>query len=301
MKRAQALIIDHQQLKGPYRLLTLKVPEIAVFAKPGQFVHVRCGQTLEPLLRRPISIHKIEADRGELMLLYQVVGRGTQLLAEKQPGEQVDIMGPLGRGFTLPEWVNRAVVVGGGIGAAPLLSLVETLVIAKVETTVILGARSGELLIGVEPMADLGVQVIMVTEDGSVGQPGLVTAALKQLLHKGSIGENSKLDYLYSCGPKPMLKAVTALALEYNLPGEVSLEERMGCGVGACLACVCKVRKQEQMEPATGLLKESELGPESGAGASSCSVNEPVASDFSYKRVCDHGPVFSLGEVVWDD
>lgn len=297
MKQANALIINHQQLKGPYRLLTLKVPEIAVFAKPGQFVHVRCGQTLEPLLRRPISIHKIEADRGELMLLYQVVGRGTQLLAEKKLGEHVDIMGPLGRGFTLPEWVKRAVVVGGGIGAAPLLPLLETLVLAKVETTVILGARSGELLIGVEPMADLGVQVITVTEDGSVGQPGLVTDALKQLLQQGQVGENSKLDYLYSCGPKPMLKAVTALALEYNLPGEVSLEERMGCGVGACLACVCKVRKQEQIESATGLVKESGPTP----GPSSCSVNQPVASDFSYKRVCDHGPVFSLGEVVWDD
>jgi len=293
MKQAQALVVDHRELKGHYRLLTLKVPEIAAFAKPGQFVHVRCGNTLEPLLRRPVSIHKIEADHGRLSLLYHVVGRGTRLLAEKQPGEQVDLMGPLGRGFTLPEWVNKAVVVGGGIGAAPLLPLVETLVLARVETTVILGARCQELLIGVDPVVELGVEVITATEDGSVGNKGLVTDVLRRVLdpcrvqnkaqnHSQDFGRNpgqnpsrdkqsrNQVDYLYGCGPKPMLKAVAALAQEYNIPGEVSLEERMGCGVGACLACACKVRKQGE----TG---------------------------FIYKRVCDHGPVCSLREVVLDD
>ena len=319
MKQAQALVVDHRELKGNYRLLTLKAPEIAAFAKPGQFVHVRCGDTLEPLLRRPVSIHKIEADHGRLSLLYHVVGRGTRLLAEKQPGELVDLMGPLGRGFTLPEWVNKAVVVGGGIGAAPLLPLVETLVLARVETTVILGARCEELLIGVDPVAELGVEVITATEDGSIGRKGLVTDMLRQVLAQGrntakdklnSDGQllnqgkaagkdkgRGKVDYLYSCGPKPMLKAVAALAKEYDVPGEVSLEERMGCGVGACLACACKVYKQDGGTGQTGFEQTN------------CGLNKPEEAGYTYKReagytykrVCDHGPVFSLREVVLDD
>ncbi|HEX3032958.1 MAG TPA: FAD-binding oxidoreductase, partial [Bacillota bacterium] len=150
MRQVLATVESHEEIKGQFRLLTIQVPDIACFAKPGQFVHVRCGDTLDPLLRRPLSLHKIEADHGRLSLLYRVAGRGTALLAGKQPGEQVDIMGPLGKGFTIPEHINRAIVVGGGIGAAPLLPLVEALVLAKVDTTVILGAACQEVLVGGE-------------------------------------------------------------------------------------------------------------------------------------------------------
>lgn len=313
MKQAQALVVDHQTVKENFRLLTLEVPEIAAIAKPGQFVHVRCGGTMDPLLRRPLSLHKIEADQGRLMLLYQIVGRGTALLAEKKPGEQVDIMGPLGHGFTIPERVRRAVVVGGGIGTAPLLPLVQTLAAAQIQTTVILGAKNADLLVGADPIAQMAAkraaetgketavetaakteiktgrkavketrteteaELITVTEDGSAGERGLVTDALRRIL----AAKNT--DYLYACGPKPMLKAVAVAATEFGVPGEVSLEERMGCGVGACLACVCKTKK-------------------AGAAADNAGAAEFTGNPgFTYRRVCDHGPVFSLAEVVFDD
>lgn len=239
---------------GIYNLV-MEEPGLAELAQPGQFVNIRVSGSTAPLLRRPISIHWVDGIRVEI--LFQVVGQGTELLAQVRPGDTLDVQGPLGRGFQPGE--GRPVLVGGGMGIAPLGFLAQSL--TGREVTCLLGARNGELLgaSGGDRLMSLGMEVIAATDDGSLGHQGLVT----ELLAK-SLPENA---FIYACGPKPMLRAVAGLALDKGLPCQVSLEEHMGCGVGACLGCVCK-------------------------GVS--------AGKETYKRVCINGPVFDVREVSWE-
>ncbi|MFZ5625954.1 MAG: dihydroorotate dehydrogenase electron transfer subunit [Bacillota bacterium] len=232
-------ILEHRHLNDYYSLLTIEVPEIAMYAKPGQFVMVACREqgSLDPLLRRPLSLHNILADDGQIQLLYQLRGKGTTWLWQRRPGETLSMLGPLGRGFRLPPEVNKAVLVGGGIGNAPLLPIAQVLAQFELESRLFTGARSEAHLVGVEPIAALGIPVHISTEDGSVGRQGLVTEELAVYL------ERERPDYLYACGPLPMLKAVVKLARQYGLAGQVSLEETMACGTGICLGCDCGGKK----------------------------------------------------------
>lgn len=257
-------VMQHQEIASGFYLLTIEAPAIARLAQPGQFVHVKCTPTMDPLLRRPISLHRIDAKAGTITLLYQVVGRGTQLLSKFMVDDEIDLMGPLGRGFDLPSQPGDVMVVGGGIGAAPLLPLVEALCDMGNVVTMILGARSKDWLLGAESFVQAGAQVLVATDDGSQGQQGFVTDILVQHL------QGTKPAALYACGPEPMLRAVASMALSQGLTGQVSLEERMGCGVGACLACVCKIK-----------------------------VATPNGWD--YQKVCIDGPVFALEEVLWHE
>ncbi|AEG14871.1 Dihydroorotate dehydrogenase, electron transfer subunit, iron-sulfur cluster binding domain protein [Desulfofundulus kuznetsovii DSM 6115] len=258
-----ANIVQQEQVgPGQYRL-TLYAPVIASCAVPGQFVYIRCTGSLDPMLRRPLSIHGVNRRKGEVLFLYQVVGRGTALLAAKRNGEQLAVMGPLGRGFTLPEPGQRVVLVGGGIGVAPLVFLGHELVQRKNQVCLLVGARSAhQLPVGKEGYT-APFELAVATDDGSCGHHGPVTDLLEKIL----AGEGA--DMVYACGPRHMLRQTASLLARFGVPGEFSLEERMGCGVGACLSCVCKT---------------------AGKGG------EP----FRYRRVCVEGPVFPADQLVWD-
>jgi dihydroorotate dehydrogenase electron transfer subunit len=259
---ADAGVLGNREVAPGYFRLALYAPEIAGVAVPGQFVHVRCGPLLDPLLRRPLSIHDVDRQSGRLYLLYRLTGRGTALLAGNKAGATVNLMGPLGHGFTLPIPPADALVVGGGIGIAPLFYLVKELADAGNQIMFLGGFRTAREIVAVKEMENLGVEVALATDDGSLGYQGPVT----ELLEKYIAGR--AYSFCYACGPRPMLQKVAEIITLAGVPGEVSLEERMGCGVGACLACACKTRSRE------------------GDG-------------FCYSHVCIDGPVFSAGEVVW--
>ncbi|MCS5695993.1 dihydroorotate dehydrogenase electron transfer subunit [Desulfofundulus thermocisternus] len=259
-----ARIIKQEQVGlGQYRM-NLYAPEIASRAVPGQFVYIRCSSSLDPLLRRPLSIHGVNRERGELLLLYQVIGRGTSLLAAKRQGDQLPVMGPLGRGFTLPEPERRVILVGGGIGVAPLVFLGNELVRRKNPVLMLVGARSiHHLPLGREGGNNIPFNVTVATDDGTCGYHGPVTDLLERAL------AGREVDMVYACGPGGMLRRTAMLLARYGLPGEFSLEERMGCGVGACLSCVCKTTGEGERP-------------------------------FRYRRVCVEGPVFRADQLLWD-
>lgn len=224
--RKQAMEIVQQEKVGKdiYRL-TLAGGLAAV---PGQFVQVGVSSTADPLLKRPFSIHYCNGSR--LVLLYQVTGRGTNLLAAKKEGEILEVTGPLGRGFPLPE-EGRAVVVAGGMGAAPLYYLLHALKSAGRDVTFLYGARTAAALVLQEQYRSLVRHYAAATDDGSFGRQGPVTELLQEELSR-------RPGVVFACGPEPMLREAAAIAAGFNSRCFVSLEARMACGVGACLGCV---------------------------------------------------------------
>ncbi|WP_082343741.1 dihydroorotate dehydrogenase electron transfer subunit [Sulfobacillus thermosulfidooxidans] len=248
-------IIERNEVADGHVELILKSPELAK-AIPGQFAHV-----LTPgMLRRPISFSRLDTIHGEVGILFQIVGSGTQWLAERQVGEELDVLGPLGHGFPAPDPSRPWVLVGGGVGIPPLYSAAQ----AWISTTknppfVIIGARKSAWVLMVEDFKALGLRIEVTTDDGSAGHHGTVLGPLEQWLSRH---ENAQV---YACGPTPMLKAIANLAHEH-ITAYLALEQRMGCGIGACLACVV---------PAKG-----ERG-------------------LSYRRVCTEGPVFRAEELMW--
>ena len=210
-----------------YRL-TLHAPLIAAAARPGQFVMASCGPFLDPLLRRPFSIHR-RIGPDVLQLLIRVAGRGTELLAQCQPGRKLSLVGPLGQGFRLPTEAESICLVGGGIGIAPLFFLAERLEAGQ-RCTVLLGSRtSAELSQLAAEFAQLGCRVETATDDGSLGSHGLVTGLLAPHL--------TATDRVYACGPRPMLASVAEMCRNASVACMVSLEAHMACGLGACLGC----------------------------------------------------------------
>lgn len=231
--------------------LWLKTKQIAVHAKPGQFVSVYCNEGSR-LLRRPISICEIDKAEGVIRLVYRVAGKGTEEFSRLQGGAQVKVVGPLGNGFTLKD--KKAFLIGGGIGVPPMLELAKNLACEK---QMILGYRNDELFLADEFKAYGDVYV--ATEDGSVGTKGNVLDAIRE--------NGLQADIIYACGPTPMLRALKAYAAEQDMECWISMEERMACGIGACLACVCK------------------------------SKDKDTHSNVKNKRICKEGPVFRAEEV----
>lgn len=252
---------------GPgYRMLSLEAPSIAAGAKPGQFVHLRVPGLPETSLRRPFSI--FNADGGVVEILFKVVGAGTAALAEVVPGTAVCAAGPLGRGFPPPENGAAAILVGGGYGVAPLFFLGRTAAAGDGAARPVLfaGGRTASDLLALDRFAQAGIKTVLATEDGSAGTKGFTTvpldAALKEFRAAGRPFE------LYACGPDGLLKAVADRALALRVPGWISMDRHMACGVGACFACVQKTRD------AKGNVQNS--------------------------RCCINGPVFNASELVWD-
>ena len=222
-------IIRTEQIADSIFRLTLHAPAISAETKAGQFVMVSCGTKTDPLLRRPFSVHNCP-DPQHLQLLFRTAGAGTQLLAERQPGKTVNIIGPLGKGFTLPGMECEICLVGGGMGIAPLFLLAHTLLAQEITPLVLLGAaEAAELAQLKEDFQETGCFVHVSTVDGSLGHHGLVTELLPSLSHK--------MKRIYTCGPSAMMAAVARFCARHAIYCEVSLETHMACGLGACLGC----------------------------------------------------------------
>ncbi len=228
----KAKITRFEQLSEEIVRITLHSPDISGKIKPGQFVMVKTGQSKDPLLRRPFSVHQTSSN-GHLQLLFKVVGRGTSLLAHAKVGEELSIFGPLGNGFDVDK-EKPSCLIGGGLGIAPMLLLAKYISKNKKDCSrdvIILGGRSaGE----VEPLIDdfkqFGIKIVTTTDDGSYGQKGFVTDVFKSL-------ELSEETIVYTCGPEPMMEAVKNISGKKNMACQVSIESVMACGMGACLGC----------------------------------------------------------------
>lgn len=255
----KGIVLEQRKVCAEHFLLRLEAPSIASKALPGQFVHLRVSGTLEPFLRRPLSIHNVVGDK-EIWLFYRIVGRGTKMLTSFSAGSSVDIFGPLGRGFS---WGNlrRAVIVAGGTGLAPLYFLACQLMEEGKEVEVFIGAKTANLLPGATYFHPLAVRPSYATEDGSRGWHGSVVDLLSREMKHGL-----RPNVVFACGPRPMLAALKDVASKSGIRGQVSLEERMACGVGACLGCPVMIKSKE--------------------------------GEYIYRRVCSDGPVFDLAEVV---
>ncbi len=242
-------------------LFRLHAPDIAENALPGQFVMVRSGPEEEhdPLLRRPFSIHKAHHSEKWIEILFRVAGRGTRLMARQRVGAFLQVLGPLGTGFRLRTG-KIPILVGGGLGAAPLLFLAENL--DEKKAVVVLGAVTRGQLLRLEAFAGTGLEVLVATEDGSLGNRGLVTEVLDRLL-LGLDPEVRRDVAVFACGPMPMMRAVAGLCGNYGVECQVSLETVMACGLGLCLGCAVH------------------------------------ADNGGYLHVCRQGPVFSAGRVDW--
>ncbi|NQT06561.1 MAG: dihydroorotate dehydrogenase electron transfer subunit [Candidatus Omnitrophica bacterium] len=242
MNRTRAKILSNERIMPDRFVMRLDAPSIAKSAKPGQFIMVKCNGGTEPLLRRPLSLHRIEKKR--LSLLYQVVGGGTRILSKRKRREELDIIGPLGNGFNIDKSARLInILIGGGIGVAPLLALAEELKIRRLKTMVLIGAKTRSHLVGVEQFKALGIEVRIATEDGSKGYKGFATDLLKD---EAIIGAYEPA-MIYACGPKDMLMAAAGIARINSIECQVSFEERMACGTGVCLGCAVNTVKGIKM------------------------------------------------------
>jgi len=271
--KLKAKIISKQELVPHIFLLKLKAPLLTQSAIPGQFIHIQCSENNYPLLRRPFSLHRIDKKKGEAYILFQVVGEGTKILSQRKEEEYLDILGPLGNGFNLNLESKSIMLVGGGMGVAPLLALAEEGVKMGKKVKVLISALTKNLIIREEAFKKCGAEVEVITEDGSYSDQGLITDLLKKNLQK----KDYLPEQLFACGPKAMLKEVVKICTGFPFDLQVSLEERMGCGIGACLGCVCKIKVAEKKD------------------------RKNFQNDYVYKRVCIDGPIFKGEEVVWDD
>ena len=220
---------------------------------------------LDPLLKRPLSVHRwID---GDLQLMYKVAGKGTNILSEKKPGDILEVIGPLGSGFPINKKAGNIILVAGGLGIAPIFALAETLIppyppLQKGERSLLLfyGARTREEVLCIDALKSIGIEPIISTDDGTMGKKGNIVNVLKKYLIRHSLPVMHYL--LYACGPEPMLKLLSSLAEEHKLKGYIALEEHMACGLGTCLGCV-------------------------------------VNTVDGYKRVCKEGPVFPIEKIAW--
>lgn len=223
-------IIENRALTKDIYTLTLKGDFDYDQVQPGQFVNLLIGSGLAHPLRRPLSIAESDPLLGRLSLVYRLVGAGTKWLSEQKKGDHIDVLGPLGRGFPLPPAGSRVLIVGGGVGLPPLYQLVRELAARGFSCDLIFGFRSKEDAFWLDEFAAYARPTVC-TEDGSLGRMGLVTSALEA---------GKEWSFVYSCGPRGMLKALKEHFSGMNVTGFVSLEERMACGIGACLGCVCQ-------------------------------------------------------------
>ncbi len=245
-------ISNHEVMPG-VQLIWLESPEIAAIAKPGQFAMVRCGE--DTLLRRPLSMHQI--DGNKLALLFQVISKGTAWLSHCKTGDEVDIFGPLGNGFSIQPDADNLLLVAGGIGIAPLYSLLSSASNQGHSIKILLGARTAiQLYLKEYKYQSIKAEFILVTEDGTGGYHGNVTEPIPQHVEWA--------DQIFACGPLSMYKAMAQMPELKGKPIQVSLEVRMGCGLGVCYGCTIKTQQ--------GL-----------------------------KQVCQDGPVFNLEDIIWEE
>ena len=247
-------IISQEKIAAEIYSMWIEAAEIAEQTRPGQFISVYCKDNSR-ILPRPISVCEIDKEKGALRIVYRIAGKGTDEFSHMQAGDTVDIMGPLGNGFPMEEAKGKRIfLMGGGIGIPPM---VQTAKEAEAEITVIAGYRNSEIFLK-EELEKAG-KLVVATEDGSVGTKVNVMDAIRE--------NNLEADVIFACGPTPMLRAIKKYAEEKNILCYLSMEEKMACGIGACLACVCKSKEKDSH------------------------------SHVHNKRVCKDGPVFLSTEV----
>jgi dihydroorotate dehydrogenase electron transfer subunit len=265
MIQQRAPILVNREVAPDIFLMEVHSSELLALGRPGQFLHLRVDKKDGPFLRRPLSIFSRDERRETVGLLYRRVGWGTRILSGISSGAELDLVGPLGRGFLPPSGIETALLVAGGLGVAPLFFLAQDLTGKGVKVRFLLGAIRREQLLCMDRLRSLGVRLDVSTDDGSEGFPGLVTGLLENVLDLE--GLTPQRCCLFVTGPEQMMKRVASLARQHRLPAQFSLERHMACGLGACWGCVVRCRDER--------------------GA-------PV-----YRRACVDGPVFDLTELLW--
>lgn len=264
MSKRTATLLINKEIAHKIYLMRLKMHHegIAAKVKVGQFVNIAIPNDQSMILRRPISINNVNTQENTIDLVYQVVGGGTERLSQLKEGDKIDSLGPLGKGFDLALAKTHAIVIGGGVGVAPLLMLCEALKQNDVKVDSFLGFRSAALAYQQADFEALCSRVAIATEDGTLGHLGYVTTLVEEAIN------TDKPDIIYACGPTPLLKVVQKIAMSHHIPCELSLEERMGCGIGSCLVCACEIKTKDGS---------------------------------TYKKVCKDGPVFKASEVLFNE
>jgi dihydroorotate dehydrogenase electron transfer subunit len=266
-----SLVIFNVELSPGYWRMRMTAPPPFAGSRPGQFLMIKVTDGSDPLLRRPFGIFDTGTfvteftDCGSqtyLEILYKVVGKGTAMLAALHDGDRLDILGPLGRGFNSGDPAGEKILVGGGIGLAPLYFLAREMV-ASSRVRLFAGGRSREDILCITEFERLGVETYVATDDGTLGDRGFVTQVLERHL---ATTQNATL---FACGPMPMLQATAEIARRHNVPCQVSLEAYMACGMGACLGCVVKGKEHRDDHP-------------------------------DYRCVCKDGPVFDQCDLLWE-
>lgn len=259
----KTIVVAHEAVGEGYMRMKVRAPKLSAELQPGQFVHLKIPALEASALRRPISVFNADAATGEVELLYKQVGRGTTALAQLKVGEELSVLGPLGFGFPV-ECAGVPLLVGGGFGVAPLYFLARRQVASGRKPILFVGGRTAKDLLAVDDFKALGVEVRMTTNDGSAGVKGFAVVPLdEEIARLNAVGEKFAL---YTCGPDGLLKAVSDRAVANKMPGYISMDRHMVCGVGACFACIQKVWRGGQ--------------------------------EFN-ARCCVNGPVFKAEELVW--
>jgi len=277
MYQVLSKILFNTEVSPTYYKMGVDCPEIAGRATPGQFIMVRVSNQLDPFLRRPFVIHRIQSAnrKGEstgsdsqIEILYKVVGKGTEIMSEMKEYDEIDLLGPVGNGYRIDTNIRTAVLVGGGIGVAPLLSLAERIIsqCSRLKSLLLLlGGKRMDDVLCVKEFEKLGVEVRVATEDGSLGHRGVVVDLLLDYLESRDYSPDSST-HCFACGPDTMLKEVSKIIAEKGISCQISLEARMACAVGACLGCVVRTKAKGDV----------------------------------YKKVCKDGPVFDSNEIIWE-
>jgi len=264
-----AEVLSNRALSSDYNVLALAAPAIAAASKPGQFVMLKAGTGMDPLLRRPFSVFEIlrsgDGTPTGITVLSKRIGPSTSLIYSARPGQVAAVLGPLGRPFSLVEPPADAWMVAGGVGLAPFATLAEALRARKVKTTLFYGARRGDELFYLDFFRTLGVELVLTTEDGSSGERGRVVAPLDRQL---AARKPDAPVMIYACGPEGMLAATAKTAAKHSRPCQVSVERIMGCGMGGCYSCVVPMRGDD--------------------------------GKFHHVRSCMAGPVLAADQIRWD-
>lgn len=257
-------VVSNDWINDEYKHLVLHAPDVALQALPGQFFHLACPPDVNgaAFLRRPMSLYKVSPARGQIEFLYKVQGVGTRGLARLDPGGQLDALGPVGRGFALPAKAEHILLLARGVGLATLTPLADLAKTLKVSVTAVLSARSKDLIMSADYLREAGARVVIVTDDEDTSDVERVEALVRE------IHAERPLDFVATCGSNRLLIMLQRLATQLEIPGQIALEQHMGCALGACYACVRPFRK------------------------------EAGAEQLTYRRVCWEGPVFDLQETV---